>query len=244
MPTLPRPTVRVRGLDYLDADTAHLSALLCERLKSTHPTVIFTPNAKIAGDAQRDATLHALLEQADLLLPDGAGILLASRRLADRPLTHRLPGIEAGEIVLRLAAQQGQPVYFLGGKPGIAERAAKAWHEHLPPLSIVGTHHGYFDAKGSENKSVLQEIRDSGAQILIVCLGFPAQERWILQSKDALPAVRLFMGLGGSLDVWSGQIRRAPALFRALHCEWLWRMLCEPRRFVQIPALLRYVFGR
>jgi N-acetylglucosaminyldiphosphoundecaprenol N-acetyl-beta-D-mannosaminyltransferase len=237
-------TVRVRGLDYLDADLSHLTSLLRERLNTPSPTVIFTPNAKIAGDALRDASLHALLEKADLLLPDGAGILLTSRRHADRPLAHRLPGIEAGEIALQLAAKGQHPVYFLGGKPGVAERAAKAWQERLPPLPIAGTNHGYFDTQGPENESILQKIRESGAQILFVCLGFPAQERWIVKNKSALPAVRLFMGLGGSFDVWSGNVRRAPALFRAIHAEWLWRMLAEPRRFVQFPALIGYVFGR
>ena len=244
MPTLPPPTVRVRGLAYLDADLSHLADLLRERLHASAPTVIFTPNAKIAGDARRDASLHALLQEADLLLPDGAGILLASRRHADRPLIHRLPGIEAGEIALQLAAKGQHPVYFLGGKPGVAEQAAKAWKERLPALPVAGTHHGYFDREGVENGAILQEIRESGAQILLVCFGFPEQETWIVKNKSALAAVRLFMGLGGSFDVWSGNVRRAPALFRAIHGEWLWRMLREPRRFVQFPALIGYVFGR
>lgn len=243
MPTLPPPTARVRGLDYLDADRPTLGALLHTRLNAPEQTVVFTPNAKIAGDALQDPALLALLKKADLLLPDGAGIVLASRR-SSHPLTHRLPGIDAGEMALGLAADGGYPVYFLGGKEGVAMEAAAHWQAKLPSLIVAGTHHGYFNANGAENEAVCEDIRASGAQILLVCLGFPAQERWIDRNKNALPAVRLFMGLGGSFDVWSGSIRRAPVAFRAVHAEWLWRMLCEPRRFAQFPALVRFVLGR
>ena len=244
MPPLSLPTVRVHGLDYLDADPSSLARLLEERLSAPEQTTIFTPNAKIAGDARRDAGLQALLQKADLLLPDGAGILLASRRVSDRPLTHRLPGIEAGEMTLSLAACHGHPVYFLGGRPDVARLAAAAWQKRLPSLIVAGTHHGYFDRDGRENEEVLTDIQRSGARALLVCLGFPAQERWIVQSQEALPDVRMFLGLGGSLDVWAGKVRRAPAPIRALHGEWLWRMLAEPRRFTQFPSLIRYVLSR
>ena len=244
MPPLSLPTVRVHGLDYLDAAPSFLMHLLEERLSAPEQTTIFTPNAKIAGDACRDAALQALLQKADLLLPDGAGILLASRRASRRPLTHRLPGIEAGEMTLALAARHGHPIYFLGSRPDVARLAAAAWQKRLPSLIVAGTHHGYFDRDGRENEEVLTDIQRSGARVLLVCLGFPAQERWIVQSQEALPDVRMFLGLGGSLDVWAGKVRRAPALFRTLHSEWLWRMLAEPRRFAQFPSLVRYVFGR
>jgi N-acetylglucosaminyldiphosphoundecaprenol N-acetyl-beta-D-mannosaminyltransferase len=112
----PLSTVTVRGLPFVDADQTELNKLLRMRLQRGDRTVIFTPNAKMGGDALRDARLYTLLCRADLLLPDGAGVLLASRLHADRPLHHRLPGIEAGEMVLRLAAEQGHPVYFWEAK--------------------------------------------------------------------------------------------------------------------------------
>lgn len=244
MPSHTPPTVCIRGLHYLDASKEELAKLLEERLETEQSTVIFTPNADIAGKAQRVPDLHRLLAKADLLLPDGAGILLASRRQALRPLTHRLAGIEGGEMALSLAAARGDAVYFLGGKPGVAASAAKNWQSRLPALKIAGTHHGYFDADGPENDRVLRDVRESGARLLFVCLGFPAQESWIMQNKDRLPAVRLFMGLGGSLDVWAGHVRRAPALVRRIHLEWLWRMLANPRKFTRLPTMLRFVFGR
>lgn len=237
------PTVTVRGLPFVDADQSELKDLLRDRLRSDLHTVIFTPNAKMGADALRDAGLHALLCRADLLLPDGAGILLASRLHADRPLRYRLPGIEAGEVILRHAAEMGLSVYFFGGEAGVAEKAAAHWQECLPALIIAGTHHGYV-ATEQEQNCVLQDIRQSGAQVLLVCLGFPTQERWIDQNRAALPSVRLFMGLGGSFDVWAGKLHRAPRIFCAVHMEWLWRMLRQPRRFSQLPSMLRYVFGR
>lgn len=241
--TPPMPVVDVRGLPLLDANQIQLRELLRNRMREDRQTVIFTPNAKIGADAQNDPQLHSLLCQADLLLPDGAGVLLASRLHADRPLHHRLPGIEAGEMVLRLAAELGQPVYFFGGEAGIADKAAAHWQKRLPTLIVAGTHHGYFSTE-QEQSQVLQDIRQNGAEILLVCLGFPAQEEWIVQNRTALPSVRLFMGLGGSFDVWAGNLRRAPRIFRAVRMEWLWRMLRQPRRFAQLPAMLRYVFGQ
>ena len=243
MPDLCCNTIRMRGLDYLDASPEQLRALLAERMAQNKATTVFTPNAAIAEGARRDARLHRLLAGADLLLPDGAGILLASRRRAATPLTHRLPGIEAGEMALSIAAARGYPVYLLGGKPGVAETAASALRQRLPALVVAGTHHGYFAADGPENDRITEEIRASGARVVLVCLGFPAQEAWIAQHRDQLPDVCLFMGLGGSFDVWAGQVRRAPALCQRLHLEWLWRMAKSPRKFARLPAMLRYVFG-
>ncbi|MBR5798074.1 MAG: WecB/TagA/CpsF family glycosyltransferase [Clostridia bacterium] len=241
--TPPTPTVTVRGLALLDTDRTGLYDLLDARLRLCRGTAVFTPNAKIAADARTSPYLHALLCQADLLLPDGTGLLLASRLHADRPLRHRLPGIEAGEMVLHLAAELGYSVYFLGGKAGVAEQAAARWQDRLPSLIVAGSHHGYF-ADAQERAEVVRKIGQSGAEIVLVCLGFPAQEEWILQNRAILPRVRLFMGLGGSFDVWAGRLRRAPRLFRATHLEWLWRMLRQPRRFSQLPSMLRYVFGK
>ena len=243
MPDLCRNTIRVRGLDYLDASPKQLRALLAERMAQNKTTTVFTPNAAIAEEARLDARLHRLLAEADLLLPDGAGIILASRRCASAPLTHRLPGIEAGEMALSIAGAQGDPVYLLGGKPGVAEAAARAWQQRLPALTIAGTHHGSFAVDSPENDRIAEEIQASGARVVLVCLGFPTQETWIVQNRDQLPGVRLFMGLGGSFDVWAGQVRRAPVLCQRLHLEWLWRMAKSPRKFARLPAMLRYVFG-
>lgn len=241
----PFSTVCVYGLPYLDATPTKLRALLGARLRDCPSTTIFTPNAKMGADCLASPELHLLMTQADLLLPDGAGVLMASRRQTpDHPLTHRLPGIEAGEMVLRLCADARLPVYFLGGRPTVAALAAAEWQRRLPSLLVAGTHDGYFEKSGQENESVLREINESGAAVVLVCLGFPRQERWILENRDALPCVRMLMGLGGSFDVWAGKVARAPRLVRALHLEWLWRSALQPWRLKALPCMLRYAMGR
>ena len=240
----PMPTVRVHGLDYLDASPAALRAHLSSLLQHGCGHTVFTPNADIGAACQRDGQLLRLVREADVLLPDGAGVLLASRlRTPTRPLHYRLPGIEAGETVLGLCADMGLPVFFLGGRGGVAARAAANRSRRLPTLRIAGTHDGYFDHTGKENEAVLAGINESGAAVVLVCLGFPLQERWIVDNRSALPRVRLLMGLGGSFDVWAGRVARAPGCVQRLHLEWLWRMAAEPRRFRALPAMLRYVFS-
>ena len=239
----PLPTVSLYGIPYVNAAPGALYEHLRESLLApiSAPTVIFTPNASIAAAAKQDAALTALLCRATLCLPDGVGILAAARRRGT-PIHHRLPGIETGEQVLRLAAAYTLPVFFLGAAPGVARRAAAHWKQQLPSLPIAGTHHGYFTQSGEPNERVLSRIRDSGARIVLVCLGFPAQERWIDQNAPLLPGVQMLLGLGGSFDVWSGEKHRAPTLFRRLHAEWLWRMLCDPTKICRLPTMISFVW--
>lgn len=242
---MPCHTIPVYGLPYLDATPTGLRALLAARLQECPSTTIFTPNAKMGADCLATSELHLLLSKADLLLPDGAGVLMASRcQTPDHPLTHRLPGIEAGEALLSLCADMGLPVYFLGGRPTVAALAAAAWKKRLPSLRVAGTHDGYFEKFGQENEVVLGQIRQSGAAVVLVCFGFPVQERWIVENRDALPCVRMLIGLGGSFDVWAGKVRRAPRLVQVLHLEWLWRSVRQPWRLKELPRMIRYSFGR
>ena len=232
------PTVSLLGLSYVDASLPVLSAHLAAHLShGDAPLRIFTPNATIAAAALHDASLHALLCSADLLLPDGRGVLIASR-LAKRPLQHRLPGIEAAEALLPLCAALRAPVYFLGAAPGVARRAAASWKQRLPDLILAGTHHGYLTAE--ETPGVVREIRDSGARVLLVCLGFPQQERWICEHTPALQEIRIAMGLGGSFDVWAGKVRRAPLPVRHAGLEWLWRTAQRPARIRTLFPALSY----
>ncbi len=226
------PTVSLLGLSYADMSPAALTRLLHEQLlRGERPMRIFTPNATIAAAAYRDPERHRLLSEAELLLPDGRGVLLAAG-LSGKRLCHRLPGIEAGERLLALCAAERMPVYLLGAAPGIARRAALAWQRRLPTLPVAGTHHGYFSP--SESPRIEQLIRDSGARVLLVCLGFPAQETWICEHLPYLPGIRIAMGLGGSFDVWAGEVRRAPALWRSVGAEWLWRSLRQPSRIREL----------
>ena len=121
-------------------------------------------------------------------------------------------------------------VFLLGGKEGVARRAAKKLSLKYSGLRICGTHSGYFQKYGEENAAVLRRINEANADILFVCFGFPMQERWIDENLPALPHLRLAAGLGGSLDIWSGNTKRAPKMLQTRGLEWAWRMMREPKR--------------
>ena len=213
-----------------------------EALTGEKAVTVFTPNAEIAQMAAENEELKTILNRADIVLPDGAGVVLASKILKT-PLKEKVAGVEFGEHILALAAKNGYTVYFLGGKAGIAERAANKMKEKYPSLSVVGMHNGYFQKEGKENTAVIEKINKSGAEIVFVCLGAPAQEKWIDSNKKSLTNARLLMGLGGSLDVYSGTVKRAPALFINLRLEWFYRLLKEPRRIRRMMKLPKYVIG-
>lgn len=218
----------IRGvrIDCVNGHEAYRAVrrLLAERRQAA----VFTPNLlmlKAKGDTA------ALLNRSDLNIADGSGVLMILRTQG-RKDAGRVAGIDVARRVLDTAARLRLRVYLLGGERGIAEKAAAALCRELPALNVCGTHHGYFDlsSKSAEWQAVVKDIDKSGADILFVCLGYPRQERFILECRGSLPRVRLLMGLGGSLDVWSGKVKRAPRLFQAAHLEWLWRCLCSPRR--------------
>lgn len=206
--------------------------------KRGEPCFVVTPNAVMLDECRRDRTRAELLNQATLSLPDGTGVLLAARRRG-APLKERVAGIEFGEVLLRRAAEDGLRVFLLGGAVGVAEKAAANLCLRYPRLQICGTHHGYFEKRGAEDGRVAEILRAARPDMVFVCFGFPMQEAWIAKHLPSLNGVRVIVGLGGSLDVWSGNVKRAPAFVSRMGLEWAWRMACEPRRLRHLPALLR-----
>lgn len=204
------------------------------------PFTVFTPNAEIIYRCANDSRLSSLINSGSLNIPDGSGTVWAARRLGT-PLPGRVPGIELAGKVLENCAAAGVRIYLLGGKSGVAETASLRLAARFPGLLICGTHHGYFSTSGAENAEVIESINAATPALLIVCLGFPRQEEWITANRASLPCVRVMMALGGSLDVWSGTVRRAPALFRKAGLEWLWRIAKNPTRLKRAAALPAFV---
>ena len=205
-------------------------------MKRGKRTVIFTPNPQILLKACKDSELKKALALSSFNIPDGIGVILASHLLGC-PLKERISGIDLGEDILALAARHSYSVFLLGGKHGVARRAARELQSRYEGLRICGTHHGYFE----DNERLIAQISRLRPDIILVCLGSPKQEKWIMNNLSALPSVRLAIALGGSLDVWSGKIKRAPSGFRSLGLEWLWRTVREPKRariFCDIPCFL------
>ena len=234
--------INIRGLRFDDVTMKQAVVFAAQALEEKRTVSVFTPNAEIAQLAVENENIMRLLNGADLLLPDGAGIVLASEILKT-PLAEKVAGVDFGQHILSLAAQKGYPVFLLGGKPGIAALAAKKQKERFPSLAVVGTHDGYFEKTGKENERILSLIRESGARILFVCFGAPMQEKWIAENKSCLPHVHLLIGLGGSLDVYAGTVRRAPSFFIRARLEWLYRLIREPRRLRRMMKLPRYILG-
>ena len=198
-------------------------------------SVVFTPNLQIIGECIKYPHLKKILNDADILLPDGAGIGILCRKKGISDF-ERITGIDTAFSILGIAQANNLKVFLLGGKPDIAEKAAEKLKRTYPKLLICGTHHGYFNKEknSSENKCIISKIRSAKPDILFVCFGFPIQEQWIYENADLLPSVSLFMGLGGSLDVWSGKCRRAPRFIQRLNLEWLWRCLYHPQKFISL----------
>ena len=196
-----------------------------------------TPNAEIAYEALRDESLRALLNSADLMLPDGAGVVLAAKLLGT-PLKGKVAGVDFAARLLRELAAQGRTLYLLGGKPGIGEKAAEAMRRQNPALSVCGIADGYF----KDEAPVVEAINAAGADVLFVCLGAPKQERFMAEHRQELH-VRLMIGLGGSLDAFAGTVKRAPRWMIRMNLEWLYRLLKEPKRFKRMLRLPKYLLA-
>lgn len=226
------------GFDDLTIEEAadRASALLEE--EGFHYVV--TPNPELVDRARREETFREALNGADLVLPDGIGVVYAARLLG-RSLKGRCPGIDfAGKLMERMA-RKGQRLYLLGAKPGVAEAAAARLEVRYPGLTICGVHDGYFQEDGP----VVEDIRKAGADVVFVCLGFPKQEYWMVKNGPATGA-RLLAGLGGSLDVFAGMVERAPESWQRLGLEWLYRLTREPKRIgrmARLPLFLAAALG-
>ena len=205
-------------------------------LNGNRAAIVVTPNAEIGYDASKDAEFCSLLNQADLMLPDGAGVILAAR-LRKTPLKEKVAGIDFARNMLSVFAKRGTRLYLLGSKPGVAELAAEKMKEIAPGLVICGTADGYF----KDETPVIEKINASGAEAVFVCLGAPKQERFMLDHRDELPTVRLMAGLGGSLDGFAGNVKRAPDWMIKGNLEWFYRLCKEPKRIGRMTRLPKYV---
>ncbi len=201
---------------------------------------ICTTNPEFVMAAQTDDDFRRVLHEADLCLADGIGLVLASRWLGN-PLPERVPGSELVYHLAELCAQAGWRLFLLGAAPGVAEAAAAIFQARYPDLIIAGTYAGSPDP--AENEAIVQRINDSGAEMLFVAYGAPKQDKWIARNRQALPTVRVAIGVGGSLDFVTGKSIRAPRWVQNLGLEWLHRLIKEPWRWRRMLALPRFVFS-
>ncbi|MCX7749070.1 MAG: WecB/TagA/CpsF family glycosyltransferase [Clostridia bacterium] len=232
-----RNTVDVLGVPVDNVTMQGALEKLKTFLSENKNRAVYTPNAEIMMAAQRDPSLKHVLKNADLLVADGAGVVLASKVLKPK-LPERVAGFDLVKNSFSIFASQKVKYYLFGGKPGIAEEAAANIMKDYPGIEIVGVRDGYF-SKDQENK-IIHDINASGADILLVALGAPKQEKWIHEHKDLLK-VKVCIGVGGSLDVFAGRVKRAPRFFQKNGLEWLYRLIKEPWRFKRMLDLPRFI---
>ena len=205
-----------RALELLERDGPHLAA---------------TPNPEIVQRANQDPEFANLLARADLVIPDGVGVIYAATILG-RPLKARVPGIDFASALMGRMAGTGKRLFLLGAEPGVAQQAAANLQAACPGLVVCGVHDGYF----KEDGPVVQAIREARADAVFVCLGAPKQEKWAAAHGGEAGA-RLYIGLGGALDVFSGKVERAPERMQKLGLEWLYRLIRQPSRIGRMAKL-------
>jgi N-acetylglucosaminyldiphosphoundecaprenol N-acetyl-beta-D-mannosaminyltransferase len=198
---------------------------------------IYTPNAEIMMAAQRDPGLKDILTRADMLTADGAGVVLASKILR-RSVPEKVSGVDLVRKILKAYAGRGLRCFLFGSKPGVAEEAAERIRTDYPGVVIAGCRDGYFT--DSQEIEIVQEINEADADLLLVALGAPKQEKWIARYKDVLNT-RVCMGVGGTLDILSGKAQLAPDFFRRNGLEWLYRLYKEPKRAIRMLDLPRFM---
>ncbi len=209
--------------------------LVLQACRGATPRLVVTLNPEIVVRARTEPRLRAALERADLTVADGVGLVWAARRAGLR-LPGRVPGVDLATACLARGAGD-LSVYFLGGRPGVAEAAADAAHRRWG-TRVAGARHGYFDHEG-DGADVADGVRRSGAQLLLAGLGEP-QEVFLDTHRDAFGAGAM-IGVGGTLDVLAGVARRTPAWTRRWGVEWAWRVGLDPARWHRVPRLLRFV---
>ena len=199
---------------------------------------IFTPNSEIIMAAYRDSEFCKVLNSADVLLADGIGVVYASRILKN-PINERAAGYDTACAALQKLAPLGKSVYLFGAKPGVAEKAGEEIVRRYPGIVIAGCADGYFD--DAKEKEIIKDINEKKPDLLFVCLGAPKQEKWLYAHKDEME-FGVAMGIGGSLDVFAGTVKRAPEFYQKHGIEWLYRLLKQPSRAIRMLDLPKFGF--
>ncbi len=209
---------------------------IIDRLNQGISTHIVTMNSEMAMAAQQDSELAQIIKKADLVVPDGSGIVIYLRRRGEKQA--RVAGIELASSLLEKLGSLGKdcPICFYGGAPKVSEKAAQAWQKKVPDINII-YNHGYL--AGEELQSWCDRIQEIQPKLILVGLGVPRQERWITNHRHLAPNA-IWIGVGGSFDIWGEVKERAPEFFCNNNLEWLYRLYQEPDRWKRMLVLPRF----
>ncbi|QHS23518.1 WecB/TagA/CpsF family glycosyltransferase [Virgibacillus sp. MSP4-1] len=208
-----------------------------------HPDLLYenkrfmvTANPEIVMHAREDAEYKNAIKKADYIIPDGAGIILASK-IKRQPIHERIPGIEMMIHLLEYAEKMGLRCFFLGAKDTVVRKMTKNLQEKYPNLEIAGYHHGYISL---DDQEIVNKIKKTRPDLIFVALGFPKQEKWIARYYEDFDK-GFFMGVGGSFDIFSGEAKRAPESWIRFNLEWLYRLLKQPFRWKRILKVFQFI---
>ncbi len=205
---------------------------------------IFASNPEKNYSVPQDLILYEMFRKADLLIPDGIGVVIASKWLYGTKI-QRVPGCELMQNICETASDKGYKIFIYGAKEEVNKAAVEKLRMRHPRIKIVGRQNGYLGDDGME--MLIDTINQSKAQILFLALGSPRQEMWISKYRDRLTHVRVCQGIGGTLDVLAGTVKRAPEFYCKTGLEWLYRLLAEPsriRRQAKLPLFALQVAGQ
>lgn len=229
--------VNIMGVD-VDAVTMAEAVDVVRRAMDTRAGVmVATANAEMLMRATHDEELRRILNASALVVPDGAGTVWAARHLG-HAMPERVAGYDLAQELLRCAPAEGRRVYFFGSAPGVAEKAKAKAEQLYPGIEIVGVRNGFFSP--ADNAAIIAEIRAARPDLLLVALGVPKQEKWIAAHLAELD-VPVAIGVGGTLDVMAGVMKRAPYWMQRAKLEWLFRGLMQPKRAGRLLALPKFV---
>lgn len=208
-----------------------------EKINSKETCMTATPNAEMIMLAQKDKEFANILNSCDMLIADGAGIIWAGEQLGYY-FPERVAGADFVENLLKEAIKYKLPVYFLGGAPGVAEKAVKKFQEKNGAFLVAGIHDGYFDK--TEEEKIIKDIRNNNTKILLVGMGVPKQEKWIYKNKENLGNI-FSIGIGGVFDVMAGVVPRAPKWMQKNRLEWAYRLFKQPQRINRVVAIPKFM---
>ena len=236
----------ILGLQFDNLTLDEATQAGAEFLSGTGFHYVVTPNPEFILAAETDLEFKTILNQADLVLPDGIGVVYSAKILGT-PLKSRVPGIDFATKMLEVLNETGGRLFLLGAKPGVAEQAGERILEQYPNIVLCGTQDGYF----KDEQDVVRKVADACPDLLFVCLGAPKQEKWIAR-WGMLTGTKLAIGLGGALDVFASNVERAPDAWQKAGLEWAYRLKKEPQRIgrmARLPLVLtraanQRVFGK
>lgn len=229
------PKTKVLGIAYENVTLAEAVRDVLALAQADGTAYVVTPNPEISEACMEDERLARAVAGADYVLPDGIGVVMAAK-ICGTPLKERVGGFDLATALLPELERRGLRLFLLGAKPGVAEKAAANLRARFPALRITGTHDGYF----RDDAQAVAAVNAAGADVVFVALGFPRQEIFMQNNREALHA-HLLLGLGGAFDVFAGITKRAPDIFIRMNLEWFYRLLCQPWRFVRMLKLPKYI---